>query len=146
MRGSLLLGALFAAVLAAGCDPSTPSRKTSGAQNPAASATRPTDQAVEGNGASRNAAPAPAETQDDGVAQGRQAYLSSCIACHNADPTQEGSLGPALAGSSRELLEAKVLRGEFPAGYTPKRPSRTMPKFEYLADGIDGLAAYLATF
>ena len=80
------------------------------------------------------------------LGQGKTIYQNICIACHDADPTRDGSLGPAVAGSSRELLEARVIRGEYPSGYAPKRPSQTMPKFEYLADGIDALAAYLATF
>ncbi len=137
MRGSLLLGALFAAILATGCDPSTPSGKTS------AAATRSTDQPVEESGTSRNAASAPAETQDDGVAQGRQAYLSSCIACHNADPTQDGALGPPVAGASLELLEARLLRGEYPAGYTPKRDTAVMVAMPFLGKQIPSIAAYL---
>jgi mono/diheme cytochrome c family protein len=76
--------------------------------------------------------------------QGRRTYQSVCIVCHNGDPTQDGAAGPAIAGSSRELLEARVLRGEYPPGYTPKRPGAAMPRFEYLADQIDALAAYLA--
>ena len=37
-----------------------------------------------------------------------------------------------------------MLHGEYPPGYTPKRPgSATMPHFEYLADEIPALAAYL---
>ncbi len=57
----------------------------------------------------------------------------------------DGAIGPANAGASEELLSAKVLRGEYPTGYTPKRPgSTTMPRFEYLADKIPALAAYLA--
>jgi mono/diheme cytochrome c family protein len=76
--------------------------------------------------------------------QGRRVYQNICITCHNGDPTLDGSLGPAIAGSSRELLEAKVLRSEYPPGYTPKRAgSMVMPRFEFLADQIDALAAYL---
>lgn len=81
--------------------------------------------------------------QDDAAARGRKIYENVCIACHNADPTQPGTIGPELAGASRELLEAKVLRGEYPPGYTPKRPSQAMPKLDYLADRIGDLAAYL---
>lgn len=77
--------------------------------------------------------------------QGREIYLNVCIACHHADPNRDGALGPANAGASEELLAAKVLRGSYPEGYVPKRPgSNTMPRFEYLADRIPALAAYLA--
>jgi mono/diheme cytochrome c family protein len=80
-----------------------------------------------------------------GAAQrGEQVYRNVCIACHASDPTQPGSLGPPLAGASQELLEAKLLRGEYPPGYTPQRPSRAMPRLEYLKDAIPDLAAYLA--
>jgi mono/diheme cytochrome c family protein len=81
---------------------------------------------------------------DPAVARGRAVYLSVCTACHNADPNLDGSLGPANAGASRELLEAKLLRGAYPPGYVPKRPSNLMPRFENLAGSIDALAAFLA--
>ncbi len=81
---------------------------------------------------------------DAAVARGRTLYGNVCIACHNADPTRDGSLGPAIAGSPRELLEAKVLRGEYPPGYAPKRPGAVMPRYEYVAEGIPDLAAFLA--
>ena len=87
---------------------------------------------------------APAASPGDAVARGRQVYLSVCTACHNADPNRDGSVGPANAGASRALLEAKILRGEYPPGYTPKRPSAVMPRFENLAGSIDDLAAFLA--
>ena len=75
--------------------------------------------------------------------RGHQIYGNVCIACHNADPTQPGSLGPPLAGASQALLEAKLLRGEYPPGYTPSRPGQTMPRFEHLRDHIPELAAFL---
>jgi mono/diheme cytochrome c family protein len=77
------------------------------------------------------------------VEQGERVYRNVCIACHAGDPTQDGAVGPAIAGASRELLEARVVRGEYPPGYTPKRASNAMPRFEYLADQVDALAAYL---
>ena len=52
-------------------------------------------------------------------------------------------LGPAIKGSSRELLEAKILRGTYPPGYTPKRPSAVMQPMPHLASAIPDLAAYL---
>ena len=82
-------------------------------------------------------------SQAAAVKRGRQIYQNVCIACHNADPTQPGSLGPPLAGASQALLEAKLLRGGYPPGYTPSRPGQTMPRFEYLKDHIGDLAAFL---
>ena len=81
--------------------------------------------------------------QSAAALRGRQLYQNVCIACHNGDPTQPGSLGPPLAGASLELLEAKVLRGEYPPGYTPKRQSQAMPRFEYLKDRLPDVAAFL---
>ena len=69
-----------------------------------------------------------------------------CSACHNSrNPHADGMLGPAIAGSSRELLEAKVLRNEYPPGYTPKRPGTiTMAPFPFLEEKIGDLEAFLA--
>ena len=75
--------------------------------------------------------------------RGRQAYLANCSSCHSADPAQNGPLGPAVRGASRELIEARVLRGVYPPGYTPKRPSAVMQPMPHLAPSIDDLAAYL---
>ncbi len=82
--------------------------------------------------------------RDPAVERGRQVYLGLCTACHHADPGKDGAAGgPAIAGASRELLEARLLRGEYPAGYTPKRPSQLMPRFPQLAGEIDALHAFL---
>lgn len=78
------------------------------------------------------------------VEQGRRVYVANCIACHHTDPSRDGSLGPAVAGSSRELLEARILRAEYPPDYTPKRPTSLMQAMPYLKADIDALAAYLA--
>lgn len=77
--------------------------------------------------------------------RGRQAYTSNCIACHNPDPAQAGGVGPAIAGSSRELLEARILRAEYPSGYSPKHDTQLMPAQPYLAPQLDDLVAYLAS-
>lgn len=76
--------------------------------------------------------------------RGRQVYLAQCTACHAPDPAQAGPVGPAVKGSPRELLEAKVLRGTYPPGYTPKRPTALMPPQPAVAGEMDALAAYLA--
>ena len=80
----------------------------------------------------------------EAAVRGKAVYGSICIACHNANPALDGSLGPANAHASRALVEAKVLRGEYPAGYAPKRPSHAMPPMPHLADKIDDLTAWLA--
>ena len=75
--------------------------------------------------------------------RGRQLYLSQCIACHNPDPTRAGPVGPPVKGASSELLDAKVLRGTYPPGYAPKRPTTLMPPQPTLAPEIANLAAFL---
>ena len=75
--------------------------------------------------------------------RGERVYQNVCIACHHGDPNKDAAIGPAVAGSSRELIEARVVRGEFLPGHTPKRPGGAMPAFPFLADQVDDLAAYL---
>ena len=75
--------------------------------------------------------------------RGRGVYASQCTACHAFDPSQAGPVGPEVAGSSRELLEAKVLRGAYPPGYRPKRPTSVMPPQPQVAADLPALAAYL---
>jgi mono/diheme cytochrome c family protein len=70
-------------------------------------------------------------------------YVTNCAICHNVDPSVDGSLGPAVAGSSLELLEARLLRNTYPEGYTPKRDSRVMMALPYLKEDIPAMAAYL---
>jgi len=86
--------------------------------------------------------PAPA-TPAELAARGRTVYMANCIACHSQDPTMDGALGPAIAGSSRELIEARVMRAEYPPGYEPKRDSRVMIALPHLGGELDALAAYL---
>ena len=77
--------------------------------------------------------------------EGEKVYQNICIACHNGNPNRDGAIGPANAGASQELLAAKVLSGEYPPGYAPKRPgSNAMPRFPALTKEIPALAAYLA--
>ena len=76
--------------------------------------------------------------------RGRQVYLAYCIACHNTDPAQPGAVGPPLRGSTRELLEAKVVNGTYPPGYTPKRPTKVMvPITAVTPADLGALADYL---
>jgi mono/diheme cytochrome c family protein len=77
------------------------------------------------------------------AARGRQVYLAQCTACHSPDPSKPGALGPPVKGSSMALLEAKVLRGTYPEGYTPKRPTAIMPPQPGLAPDLAALAEFL---
>jgi mono/diheme cytochrome c family protein len=75
--------------------------------------------------------------------RGRAVYQANCTACHNPDPALDGSLGPAVKGSSRALLEARLVRGSYPEGYTPKRGTTLMVPLPALSGSVGDLAAYL---
>ena len=75
--------------------------------------------------------------------RGRAVFVANCIACHNNDPSKDGPIGPAIKGSSKELIETRVLSTTYPPGYKPKRPTKVMPQFPFLKEEIPYLAAYL---
>jgi len=77
------------------------------------------------------------------LAKGKSVYLANCIACHNANPKLPGSLGPEVAGASTELLTARLVKGNYPEGYTPKRSSHIMQAMPHLQGDIDALSAFL---
>jgi len=86
----------------------------------------------------------PQQTARAGDAErGRRVYLAQCTACHNSDPSRDGSVGPAIKGSSEALLEARLLHATYPPGHTPKRKTKTMPPQPYLKSAIPDLAAFL---
>lgn len=89
-------------------------------------------------------APPPEPEPVDLVSEGRDAYLGNCIACHNPDPKADGALGPPVVGASEALLEARILRAEYPPGYTPKRTTASMIAMPFLESRIPAIAAYLA--
>lgn len=76
-------------------------------------------------------------------AQGKQVYMANCIACHNSNPALDGAVGPAIQGSSADLIRTKVLRGEYPEGYSPKRKTKLMAPLPHLESSIEKLAVYL---
>ena len=91
------------------------------------------------------AKPAQPEASPEKLAKrGRSIYMSNCAACHNQDATLAGAVGPEIAGSSRELIEAKVMRNEYPPGHIPLRDSRAMIPLPYLEKELPALHAFLA--
>ena len=99
-------------------------------------------------GATLGLAAAPASAAGD-AAKGKQVYLANCAACHGPDPSKDGALGPAITGSAKALIEARVMNGNgnygksYPAGYKPKRDTRIMVALPHLKGSIDDLAAFL---
>ena len=77
------------------------------------------------------------------VEQGKRTYLANCTACHNGDPHRDGVIGPALAGSSLDLVRARVLEAGYPAGYKPKRETKAMAALPHLKGEVEALAAFL---
>ena len=75
--------------------------------------------------------------------RGEKIYRNTCTTCHALNPSQTGVLGPPVAGASSELLEAKVVHGTYPPGYTPERTTAQMPRLPHLQDYIGDLTAYL---
>jgi len=75
--------------------------------------------------------------------RGRQVYMSQCTQCHAVDPAEAGAVGPPVKGASRALLEARIVRGDYPPGYTPKRSTKVMPPMPTLAPELESLTAYL---
>lgn len=76
-------------------------------------------------------------------ARGKLVYSTNCATCHNPDPSMAGSIGPAIAGSSRELIEARVLKAEYPPGYKPKAATHTMPPLPYMKNDLPAIEAFL---
>lgn len=77
------------------------------------------------------------------ASKGEQIFKTICSACHGPDPKKDGPLGPAVEGSSRDLVEARVMRAEYPKGYKPKRDTHLMVPFPQYKDNIDDITAYL---
>ena len=75
--------------------------------------------------------------------RGRVVFIANCVACHNPDPSLDGSIGPAIKGSPKELVESRVLRGTYPPDYKPKRNTKIMPSFPFLEPEIPYLVKYL---
>ena len=76
-------------------------------------------------------------------ARGKAIYYLNCISCHNLDPKKQGSTGPQIYGSSKELLSKKILFGKYPKNYKPIRSGGAMPLQPHLDKEIANLHAFL---
>ena len=76
-------------------------------------------------------------------AEGKAIYYLNCISCHNLDPKKQGSIGPQIYGSSKELLSKKILFGKYPKNYKPKRSGVAMPIMPDLEREIINIHAFL---
>jgi len=149
----VLAGVLGAMMLETGCSDEAPSSGQSSSPSPTPSADpapAPAAPAPSGGSSAAAGTPAPAAPVDtrsleERIAAGRSTYNANCIACHAMDPRTDGALGPAVAGSPLELIAARVLRAEYPAGYTPKRATRVMVPLPHLEPKLPELAAYLGS-
>jgi mono/diheme cytochrome c family protein len=80
----------------------------------------------------------------DPVEKGRMVYITNCVVCHNPNPNLPGSQGPAVAGASQSLLEARLLHLGYPPGYRPQRKTHAMRAFPQLKNHIGDLYTFLA--
>ena len=147
--GTRWIGALAGVVLlmAAGCGDESGDR-ANGSSAPPAAKPGPAPSAAptpERPAAGPDTQLAETRTPAEMIEAGRGVYNGNCTACHASNPAMDGALGPAVAGSSPELLEARVLHGEYPEGYTPKRKTRVMVALPHLEPKLPELAAYLGS-
>jgi mono/diheme cytochrome c family protein len=77
------------------------------------------------------------------IENGRKIFMANCIVCHNRNPEKDGAVGPAIKGSSFELIKARVQNQGYPPGYKPKRPTKVMPKLPLTEEQISYVAAFL---
>ena len=144
MRIAVLAAALVAGSLLAGGTLSCSQEEPTGTAPSSPPATNAPDP-VEPEPTTPSPTPAEEPSEDELVKRGRSVYNQICIACHASDPSQAGNLGPPIAGSPLALLETKVLRNEYPPGYTPKRDTVTMIPLPHVEKDLPALAAYLAS-
>ena len=82
-------------------------------------------------------------TPAQSIERGKSVYNLNCTACHNADPSKDGSTGPAIANSPKELLEARILKASYPPDYKPKRDTKQMPALPHLENEIPAITSFL---
>lgn len=78
------------------------------------------------------------------INRGRTVYMTTCVVCHHTNPKLVGPTGPAIYGSSLELINAKLLKGGYPEGYKAQRSTHLMPTFiEEHKEDADAIHAFL---
>jgi mono/diheme cytochrome c family protein len=82
-------------------------------------------------------------TPEQMIEKGEKVFAMNCLSCHGADPKKDGPIGPAIWGSSKELIEARVLHAKYPEGYKPKRSTNLMVALPHLSEEITTIHAYL---
>ncbi len=85
----------------------------------------------------------PSGSTNPAAERGRQIYLAQCVSCHGPDPASAGPIGPPIKGTPPEVIESKVVRGTYPPGYKPKRPTAAMPPIAALAPDVPALVEFL---
>lgn len=79
--------------------------------------------------------------------KGKRIYMSTCIQCHNRDPNLKGPIGPEMVDAPLSVMESKVMTGLYPAtlpaGYVPKRKTKSMRKLPHLKNDIPAIHAWV---
>ena len=134
-----LIWSLVVVASASACTKSTPPPS----QPASATAVAPAPSPLPGQSAGGTAS---SSAQDPAVLlaeKGKAVYFANCTTCHNSDPHRPGTLGPDVWGSSLALLEARILRAEYPPGYDSKRKSKAMVALPHLRGDIPAIHAFL---
>lgn len=79
------------------------------------------------------------------IDHGKNIYGEYCVSCHGMNPHRDGPLGPGMTGSSIELLTRRVVHGDYPEGYQPKRKTQLMKEapMPELKHDIKAIKAYI---
>ena len=80
------------------------------------------------------------------IERGRMVYFANCVSCHNNNPKKPGSIGPEVYGVSIDVLTQKIVSGNYPENYRPKRKSKIMPSMPHLNKEISNLHAFINSF
>lgn len=75
--------------------------------------------------------------------KGKNIFIENCLNCHNPNIARPETIGPNIAGSSIEVVTARVLRAQYPEHYLFKRKSHLMPAFPQLEKDIPAIHAYV---